>query len=423
VSDTQGQSQGQKQKVVLAYSGGLDTSVAVHWLRERGYEVVTLTADLGGDVSLEASAAKARSMGCQAFVVDAREEFVTEFVWPALQAGALYGGRYPLATALGRPLIARLLVETAHQVGATAIAHGCTGKGNDQVRFDVTTALLDPSLTVIAPVREWDLKTRDEEIEYAQRHNIPIPVTKTSPYSIDENLWGRSIEAGPLEDPWQEPPADAFAWTVDPADAPAAPRYVEIGFEQGVPTSLDGTPVAPVELVTTLSAVAGQYGVGRIDQIEDRLVGIKSREIYEAPAAVVLHAAHQALEDMVLTRDAAAFKRGVADTYARSIYDGAWYAAFREDLAAYVTSTQRYVTGTVCVKLQAGAGAVVGRRSPYSLYQANLATYGSGDLFAHNAAEGFIQLWGLPLRVQAVAQPRAIIKEARVESAPEPVAV
>jgi len=402
----------QRQKVVLAYSGGLDTSVAVHWLREKGSEVVTLTADLGGDVALEQSAAKARAMGSEAYVVDAREEFVTEFIWPALQAGALYGGRYPLATALGRPLIARLLVETAHKVGAGAVAHGCTGKGNDQVRFDVATALLAPDLAVIAPVREWGM-TREQEIEYAQKHGIPVPVTVGSPYSVDENLWGRSIEAGPLEDPWQEPPADAYAWTVDPADAPPVPRYLEIGFEQGVPVTLDGESPGPVELVTALNTLAGGYGVGRIDQIEDRLVGIKSREIYEAPAAVVLHTAHKALEDMVLARDAAFFKNTVADAYAKAVYDGAWYSAFREDLAAYVASTQRYVTGTVRVKLRSGTCAVVGRRSPYSLYQPDLATYGAGDVFAHDAAKGFIQLWGLPLRVQAVAQPRtSIIKPA-----------
>jgi len=410
-----------KGKIVLAYSGGLDTSVAVHWLREQGYDVVTLTADLGGDVSLEATAAKARAIGCEAYVVDAREEFVTDYAWPALQAGALYGGRYPLATALGRPLIARLLVEAARATGATAVAHGCTGKGNDQVRFDVTTALLAPDLAVVAPLREWDMKTRDEEIEYAQRNGIPVPITKASPYSVDENLWGRSCEAGVLEDPWQEPPADAYAWTVDPADAPSVPQYVEIGFEGGVPVTLDGTDTGPVQLVATLNRLAGEYGVGRIDQIEDRLVGIKSREIYEAPAAVVLHAAHKALEDMVLTRDAATFKNTVSDAYARAVYDGAWYSAFREDLAAYVASTQRYVTGTVRVKLQSGTCSVVGRTSPYALYQADLATYGAGDLFDHGAAKGFIQLWGLPLRVQAVAQPRSAIVQPPVAAPAEPV--
>ena len=408
-----------KGKVVLAYSGGLDTSVAVHWLREQGYEVVTLTADLGGDVHLEASAAKARAMGCQAFVVDARDEFITDFVWPSLQAGTLYGGRYPLATALGRPLIARLLVETARRSGASAVAHGCTGKGNDQVRFDVATALLAPDLAVVAPVREWELKTREQEIEYAKEHGIPVPVTVASPYSVDENLWGRSVEAGVLEDPWREPPADAYAWTKDPADAPPTPLYLEIDFEQGIPVSLDGTRTGPVALVSHLNALAGEYGVGRIDQIEDRLVGIKSREIYEAPAALVLHTAHKALEDMVLTRDAAFFKNGVADAYARTIYDGAWYSAFREDLAAYVASTQRAVTGSVRVKLQGGLCSVVGRTSPYALYRADLATYGAGDLFAHDAARGFIQLWGLPLRVQAVAQPRSTI----VKPEPEPAGV
>jgi argininosuccinate synthase len=392
-------------KVVLAYSGGLDTSVAVQWLKENyGYEVVTLTVDVGAVKDLSGIRARALATGAvEAFVVDARDTFVSEYVWPALQAHALYEGSYPLATAIARPLIASLLVDVAHQVGATAIAHGCTGKGNDQVRFDVATSSLDPALSVIAPVREWGM-SRDQEMAYAAEHSIPVPTTLKNPYSIDENLWGRAIEAGILEDPWTECPADAFSWTVAPELAPQSPRYVEIGFESGVPVSVDGESLGGVAVVEALNVLGGSYGIGRIDRVESRLVGIKSREIYEAPGAVLLHAAHSALEDLVLSRDVAKFKSTVATEYADLIYNGAWFSPFRYHLAAFVGSTQQYVTGTIRLKLTAGTLQVSGRKSPYSLYNPGLATYGEDDTFSHDAAVGFIKLWGLPIRTAATVQ-------------------
>jgi argininosuccinate synthase len=394
------------ETVVLAYSGGLDTSVAVPWLREtRDVEVVTLTVDVGGGAAPEAILARALSGGAsRALAVDAREAFVTEYVWPTLQAGALYQGVYPLATAIARPLIARLLVETAHEVGATAVAHGCTGKGNDQVRFDVAVAALDPSLHVIAPMRVGMGMNRDEEIAYARAHGIEIEVGPAAPYSIDLNLWGRSIEAGVLEDPWTAPPADAFAWTRDPADAPREATEVVIGLAQGVGTSLDGRRMSGVELIDTLNRTAGSYGIGRIDHVEDRLVGIKSREIYEAPAAVVLHQAHAALEQLTLSRELLAFKRHVADRLATLAYDGLWFSELARALRAFVTWTQQQVTGEVRLRLSAGQAAVVGRRSPNSLYDLGLASYGGEDRFDHEAAVGFISIWGLPVRTQAAVR-------------------
>ncbi|MBV9282686.1 MAG: argininosuccinate synthase [Chloroflexi bacterium] len=392
-------------KVVLAYSGGLDTSVAIRWLMESyGLEVVTLTADLGGGIDLEAAREKALQVGAvDAYVVDAREEFARDFVLPALQADALYEGTYPLATALARPLIAQLMVEVARRTGASLIAHGCTGKGNDQVRFDVATTALAPDLKVIAPIREWRM-TREQEIEYAQQHGIPVPVGRESPYSTDENLWGRSVECGILEDPATEPPEDAYTWTASPAGAPDEPLYLEIDFEQGVPVALDGSPLELLPLIETLNARAGEHAVGRIDMIENRLVGLKSREVYEAPAAVVLHAAHRAVEDLTLAKDSLRFKEIVTSTYADLIYNGLWFGALRRDLAAYVASSQQHVTGAARLKLFKGSCAVVGRRSPYSLYDLELATYGGGDAFDYQAAEGFIALWGLPLRTQARKQ-------------------
>ncbi len=389
-------------RVVLAYSGGLDTSVAVRWLMDHyNLEVVTLTVDLGGDIDLDATRKKALDVGAiEAHVVDAREEFVQDFVVPALQADALYEGIYPLATALARPLIAQKMVEVARASGATLIAHGCTGKGNDQVRFDVATTALAPDLRVIAPIREWKM-SREEEIEYAQKHNIEIPVGKESPYSTDENLWGRSIECGILEDANVEPPEDAYSWTVSPQSAPDEPCYVEIAFEAGVPVALNGRPLDLLALVQELHSLAGANGVGRIDAIENRLIGLKSREIYEAPAAVVLHAAHRAVEDLTLAKDSLRFKEGVGPTYADLIYNGLWFGALRRDLAAYVTSSQRHVTGIARLKLYKGSATIVGRRSPYSLYERDLATYGGGDVFDYSAAEGFIALWGLPLRTEA----------------------
>jgi argininosuccinate synthase len=391
---------------VLAYSGGLDTSVAVAWLREtHGLEVVTVTGDLGSVGDLDHVREKALKSGARrAVVLDARDVFVRYFVWPALQADALYQGRYPLATALGRPLLAKLLVDVAREEGARYVAHGSTGKGNDQVRFDLGVAALAPDLRVIAPLRSGMNMSRDEEIEYARARGIPVPVTKKSPYSVDENLWGRSIEAGVLEDPWEAPPRDVYQWTVDADDAPAKPRELVIAFREGIPVALDGQQTDGVTLIEKLNAIAGKHGVGRIDQIEDRLVGIKSREIYEAPAAVVLHTAHRALEDLVLSKESLRMKERVADEYAELVYNGLWFSAHHQDLAAYVASTQRFATGEVRVRLHRGAASVVGRRSDNALYSMALATYGKGDAFDHEAAEGFIQVFGLSLRNQARRQ-------------------
>ena len=336
------------KKVVLAYSGGLDTSVAVSWLKEQyDAEVVTLTVDLGGGSLREGVERRAMSAGAsRAYVIDARERFITDYVWPHLQANALYQGAYPLATALARPLIAQLLVEVARREGADAVAHGCTGKGNDQVRFDVATHALDPGLEVVAPMRVGMGLTRDQEIDYANERGIEIPITKQSPYSIDVNLWGRSCETGVLEDPWVTPPSDAYEWTVEPSAAPD-PVEIVIDFEGGVPVAIDGERLGPVELVQRLHDLGGTHGVGRIDHVEDRLVGIKSREIYETPAATILHAAHRALEGLTLTRDTLRFNRLVADELSRLIYDGLWFSALSRDLRAYVASSQRVVSGEV----------------------------------------------------------------------------
>ena len=390
------------KKVVLAYSGGLDTSVAVAWLRSKyRCDVVTLTVDVGGGSLREGVERRAMQAGAtRAYVVDARERFVRDFVWPHLQANALYQGAYPLATALARPLIAQLLVEVARKEGADAVAHGCTGKGNDQVRFDVATHALDPGLEVVAPMRVGMGLTRDQEIDYAEERGIEIPITKASPYSIDVNLWGRSCETGILEDPWITPPADAYEWTVEPSAAPE-PVEITIEFEGGVPVAIDGERLESVDLVDRVSTLAGQHGVGRIDHVEDRLVGIKSREVYETPAATVLHAAHRALEGLTLTKDTLRFNRLVADELARLTYDGLWFSALHRDLRGYVASSQRVVSGDVRVRLDHGNAIVTGRRSPMSLYDKNLATYDQGDAFDHAAAVGFIEIFGLPLRVEA----------------------
>jgi len=392
-------------KVVLAYSGGLDTSVAIRWLQEKyNMEVIAVTVDVGSERNLQTIHDKALKIGAaKALVVDAKDLFVKYFVFPALQAGAIYEGTYPLATALARPLISKIMVDVAREEGAVAIAHGSTGKGNDQVRFDVSVAALAPDIKIIAPVREWRM-TRDEEIEYAEKHDIPIPVTAASPYSIDVNLWGRSIEAGVLEDAWIEPPEDAFLWTVDPRRAPDEPVYVEIEFRHGVPIGLNGEEMDGVELIGRLNDLAGQHGVGRIDTIENRLVGIKSREVYEAPAATVLHLAHSELEKMTLTKEQARFKAKIATEFADMVYNGLWFSALHQDLAAYIASSQRHVTGTIRVKLLKGVARVAGRQSPKALYDVSLATYERGDAFDHSAAVGFIQLWGLPLRTQSRVQ-------------------
>ena len=391
------------EKVVLAYSGGLDTSVAIRWLKENyQMDVIALMADVGSERDLSAVRQKALKVGAvKARIIDARESFIEHFVFPALKANALYEGQYPLATALARPLIVKLMVDAAREEGAVAVAHGCTGKGNDQVRFDVSTMALAPDLKIIAPAREWGM-TREEEIAYAKEHDIPVP--PESAYSIDENLWGRSIECGVLEDPWAEPPEEVFAWTRAPQDAPDQPVYVEIGFERGVPVSLNAKEIDGVSLILELNELAGEHGVGRIDHVENRLVGIKSREIYEAPAATVLLTAHKALEAMTLSREQLRFKDGVALEYADLIYNGLWFTAFHQDLAACVESSQRHVTGTVRVKLCKGKATVVGRKSPSSLYSFGLATYDKGDEFDQSAAVGFINIWGLPVKTQAQVQ-------------------
>ena len=395
-------------KIVLAYSGGLDTSVAIRWLQEQyGADIATLTMDLGGQVDLEAARQRALDIGAvRADVMDAREEFVRDYVWPALRAGAIYEGVYPLATALGRPLIAKHLVRIAQEEQASGIAHGCTGKGNDQVRFDVSAGALAPALKVVAPAREWGM-TRDDEIAYAQERNIPLDLNKRSSYSVDENLWGRSIEAGDLEDPWVEPPEEAYAWTVSASAAPDEPRYVEIRFAEGVPVAIDGEELGGVALIELLNEEAGAHGVGRIDHVENRLVGIKSREVYEAPAGTVLHLAHRALEQMCLTKEQSRFKERLAQEYADLVYNGLWFTAHRRDLDAYVLSTQRHVNGTVRVRLHKGSATVTGRESAESLYRHDLATYDAGDTFDHEASVGFISVFGLPVRTQARVQGEA----------------
>jgi argininosuccinate synthase len=392
-------------KVVLAYSGGLDTSVAIKWLHEKyNLDVIAVTIDVGNEKDFSAIRQKALKVGAiKALVIDGKELLIKYFVFPALQANALYEGQYPLATALSRPLMVKLLVDAATSEGAAAIAHGCTGKGNDQVRFEVGINALAPDMKIIAPAREWGM-TREETIKYAQKNDIPIPVTKKSPYSVDENLWGKSIECGALEDPWAEPPADVYTWTKSPDEAPDKPQYVEIGFDKGIPVSLDGKEMDGIALIQKMNEIAGRHGVGRIDHIENRVVGIKSREIYEAPAAIVLIQAHQALEAMTMSKDQLRFKQKVSIECADLIYNGLWFSQLNRDLSAYIISSQRYVSGTVRVKLFKGQAAVVGRKSPWSLYNLSLATYDKGDKFNQKAAEGFIHLWGLPVKTQAQVQ-------------------
>ncbi|MDO8674260.1 MAG: argininosuccinate synthase [Dehalococcoidia bacterium] len=395
----------QRDKVVLAYSGGLDTSVAIKWIAENyDLDVIALTIDVGNQRDLAMIREKALKTGAvKAIVLDARELFVNYFIFPALQADAMYEGEYPLATALSRPLIAKLMVDVAREEGASAVAHGCTGKGNDQVRLDVGVAALGPDLKIIAPVREWKM-SREDEIEYAEKHGIPVPTTIASPYSTDENLWGRSVECGVLEDPWAEPPEEVYKWTRAPKDCPSTPAYLEVEFEKGLPVALDGERLDGFSLISRVNDIACANGVGRIDHIENRLVGIKSREIYECPAAMVLLKAHKALEDMTLSKDQSRFKQMVVQQYADLIYNGLWFSALHQDLAVYVQSTQRFVTGVIRLRLLKGECAVVGRKSPYSLYSHALATYDKADQFDHSASVGFIHLWGLPLKTQAQAQ-------------------
>jgi argininosuccinate synthase len=389
-------------RIVLAYSGGLDTSVAIPWLAEKyGAEVVAVTMDLGQGKELDDVRERALAIGAvRAHVIDLREEFARDFILPALQAAAIYEGRYPLATALGRPLISKHLVEIARIEGATAIAHGCTGKGNDQVRMDVSARALEPSIKVIAPARVWGL-TRPEEIEYARQRGIPVPATVDSPYSTDSNLWGRSIECGCLEDPWQEPPEEIYVLTKAPQEAPDTPAYVEIEFESGVPVRINGVAMSLVELIQSLETIAGAHGVGRIDMVENRLVGIKSREIYEAPAAVALHAAHRELQKFVTPRDLERLTAELAVKYADLVYNGLWYTPTREAIDALVAKVQETVTGVIRLKFFKGDCRVVGRRSPFALYDHDMATYDQGDKFDHTAGEGFVKIWGLPLEIAA----------------------
>lgn len=396
-----------KKRVVLAYSGGLDTSVAIPWIREHyDAEVITLTAELGQGRDLEEIRQKALKTGAEkSIVIDLQEPFIERFVWPALRAGTIYENQYPLATALARPLIAESLVDVAIEEGAGYVAHGCTGKGNDQVRFDVSVAALAPELQVIAPAREWGM-SRDQEMEYAAKHDVPVPNTKSNPYSVDENLWGRSIEAGILEDPWNEPPEDVYLITKSVADAPQLPVYLEIEFAHGTPVGINGESLSGLAIVNRINTMAGEHGVGRIDHLENRLVGIKSREIYEAPAGVVLHDAHRALESLTLGKEQMRFKELVAQQYADLVYNGLWFSRHREDLDAYVSSTQEFVSGTVRVKLHKGSCSVVGRRSPHALYDYGLATYDESDEFDHQASVGFIKVFGLPVRTQARRQAR-----------------
>ncbi len=389
-------------KCVLAYSGGLDTSVAVRWIAQNhDGEIIALAVDVGEEKNYEAIRQKALDVGAvESLVVDAKQEFFDDFITRALGANLMYEHKYPAFTALARPLLAKTQVEVAHQYNAEFVAHGCTGKGNDQVRFEVTYAALDPSLKVIAPAREWGM-TREEEIEYAQQHGIPVPVGKESPYSTDTNLWGRSIECGLIEDPSREPPQDAWEWTRSIAEAPDDPTYVEIHFERGIPVALDGAEMSGPELIGRLNALGGANGVGRVDMLENRLVGIKSRELYEAPAATILLTAHRDLESMTLDRETMHFKPYLELRYAELVYYGLWYTPLRQAIAAFISETHKRVCGQVTVKLHKGTCQAVARQSDHSLYQYELATYAEQDIFDQSASPGFIHIWGLPARVAA----------------------
>lgn len=395
-----------KEKIALAYSGGLDTSVMIKWLKDKyDAEIVAVTGNLGQQKEVENLEEKAIATGASGFsFLDLRKEFVTNYIWPALKAGALYEDVYPLATALGRPLLAKALVDVALAENCTMLAHGCTGKGNDQVRFEVTFASLAPHLKVLAPLREWELTSREAEIAYAQQHNIPVSATKKSPYSIDENIWGISIECGVLEDPMVSPPEDAYQITTAPEKAPDKAAVIDIEFEQGVPVALDGRKMDGLDLIMALNRVGASHGVGRLDMIENRVVGIKSREIYEAPAANILHFAHRELERLTLEKTVFQYKNTVSQDYANLIYNGTWFSPMREALDGFVEATQKNVTGLVRVKLFKGSITLLGRTSPWSLYNEELATYTEADTFNHEAAEGFIHLYGLGLKTYSEVQ-------------------
>lgn len=389
------------KKVVLAYSGGLDTSVAIKWLVSAGYEVIACCLDVGEGKDLAFVKEKALTVGASAsYTIDAKEEFAQDFALIALQGHTFYEQKYPLVSALSRPLIAKKLVELAHTVGADAIAHGCTGKGNDQVRFEVAINALDPHLEILAPVREWQW-SREEEIQYALEHAIPIPADLDNPYSVDQNLWGRANECGILEDPWATPPEGAYDLTTPIEKTPDTPDIIELTFEQGVPVALDGEVLPLAELILTLNTMAGKHGIGRIDHVENRLVGIKSREIYECPGAITLMTAHKELEDLTFVREVAHFKPLIEQQLAQVIYDGLWFNPITDALIAFLKTTQAVVNGVVRVKLFKGQAVVQGRKSANSLYNEELATYTSADTFDQQAAVGFIKLWGLPTKVNA----------------------
>ena len=398
-------------KVILAYSGGLDTSIIIHWLKQNyGCQVVAFAADVGQFDLAEKSAhtvsdlkRKAINAGASKVCVqNLKREFVRDYVFPTLQANAVYEGKYLLSAALSRPLIAKKLVEIAKREKADAVAHGCTGKGNDQVRFELTFKALNPKLKILAPLREWEMVSRQEEIEYARRYKIPVFAGKEKPYSIDRNLWGICIECGPLEDPWKEPPEDAYQITTPPEEAPSKPVYLDIYFAQGIPTKIDGKFLSPVELIKKLNRIGGAHGIGRIDLVENRVVGIKSREIYEAPAATILYLAHRELESLTLDKDTLHYKEFIGPRYAELVYCGLWESALKKTIDAFVSETQNKVTGTVRMKLYKGNLWVVGRKSSYSLYEKRLATYGAEDKFDRTSAKGFIDLMGLPLEVKAL---------------------
>jgi argininosuccinate synthase len=397
-----------KELIVLAYSGGLDTSVAIKWIQEKyGFDVVTMTLDLGQGSDFKLIEEKALKLGAvRHYSIDSKEEFANEYISRAIKANALYEGKYPLSTALSRPLISKKLVEIAWKEGAVGVAHGSTGKGNDQVRFEVTVRALDPSLRIIAPIREWGL-SRQEEMEYARRHGIPLSEELGKTFSVDKNLWGRSVEGGPLEDPSVEPPEGAFEWTRAPWDAPDSPAYVEIGFDGGLPVSLNGERKGLVDLISELNALAGSHGVGRIDHLEDRLVGIKSREVYECPAALTIIEAHEDLEKAVLTRHELEFKQMVDSAWSRLVYNGLWVDPLREDLEGFIERTQERVSGIVKMKLYKGSASVVGRSSRFSLYDIGLATYGVETTFDQRLSEGFVEIWGLASKVANAVRRRA----------------
>ena len=399
-------------KVVLAYSGGLDTSIIIPWLKENyGYEVIAMTADLGQGEELAPLNEKAIKTGAsKIYIEDARREFVEEYIFPTLKAGALYEGKYLLGTSMARPLIAKKLVEVARKEGAEAIAHGATGKGNDQVRFELAVKALAPDLKIIAPWREWDIRSREDAIDYAEARGIPVPVTKARPYSLDRNMWHLSHEGADLEDPWNETKEDVLLLTTPPEKAPDQPLYVELDFERGIPVKLDGVALDPVTLIEKLNVIAGENGVGIVDMVENRLVGMKSRGVYETPAGTVLFAAHRELELLTLDRATLHFKEMVALRYAELVYDGVWFAPLREALDAFVDMTQTTVTGTVRLKLYKGNCTPAGTKSPYSLYDQELSTFGREEIYNQRDAEGFINLFGLPLKVRALMEKKAGLK-------------